>query len=274
MLIDSHCHLQDPAFDADRQEVYQRAREAEVSLIIPGYSLESSQAAVQLTRRFKSTWAQVGIHPHEVRNLPDAWLTELDHLANDERVVAVGEIGLDYYRDLSPRALQRQAFEAQLAFAVRRQLPVSVHSRDAEADTVAMLRAARGVSGVLHCFTGSRQMAEALLELGFYLSFAGPVTFKNGQALRDLVRWAPLDRLLVETDAPYMAPTPMRGRRNEPQWVVYTARAIADEINRSPIEVNQILVSNTIKAFSRLIGNDADQERDGANSVDETENGW
>ena len=117
-------------------------------------------------------------------------------------------------------------------------------------------------------------MAEALLGLGFYLSFAGPVTFKNGQALRDLVRWAPLDRLLVETDAPYMAPTPMRGRRNEPQWVVYTARAIADEIKQSPIEVNQVLVSNTLKAFSRLIGDDADQERDGANSVDETENGW
>lgn len=274
MLIDSHCHLQDPAFDADRQEVYRRARAAGVSLIIPGYSLASSHAAVQLTRRLPSTWAQVGIHPHEARDLPDNWLPALDELANDERVVAIGEIGLDYYRDCSPRALQRQIFEAQLDLAVRRQLPVSVHSRDAEADTVAMLRAAGGVSGVLHCFTGSRQMAEALLELGFYLSFAGPVTFKNGQALRDLVRGVPVHRLLVETDAPYMAPVPMRGHRNEPQWVVYTACAIAHEINRPPKEVNKILVSNTIQAFSRLICDDENQERNEGDSIDEAENKW
>lgn len=252
ILFDTHCHLQDPAFDEDRESVYQTAVQQGIGILIPGYTLASSAAAVSLASRWSAAWAMVGIHPHEAADLPPAWLDALADAAQASRVVAVGEIGLDYYRDWSPRSVQQEVFRAQLDLAVALGLPVSVHSRDAEADTVAAIRASGIRGGVMHCFLGSYDMACQLLDLGFYLSVAGPVTFKSGQAIRELVAKLPSDRLLVETDAPYMAPVPHRGHRNEPQWVLSTAEAVALAKNMDPKEAFSIFVSNTYDAFRRL----------------------
>lgn len=257
ILWDTHGHLQDPAFDEDREAAYQRAADAGIGVVIPGYTLASSAAAVALAHRWDGAWAQVGVHPHEVANLPTDWLRQLDAWAQDPRVVAIGEIGLDYYRHLAPAAAQREAFAAQLALARARALPVAVHCRAAWEDTVAAIAAVPGVRGVLHCFTGDRDQARAVLDLGFYLSFAGPVTFKAADALRDVVRWAPRDRVLVETDAPYMAPVPHRGRRNEPRWVEDTAARVVSEQGISREEGFSALVANSIGAFARLAGHDA-----------------
>lgn len=255
-LWDTHGHLQDPAFDEDRDAAYERAHEAGIGVIIPGYTLASSEAAVALAHRWPGAWAQVGVHPHEVANLPADWLEQLAGWAGDPRVVAIGEIGLDYYRHLAPAPAQRAAFEAQLALARSMALPVAVHCRAAWDDTVAAIRAVPGVQGVLHCFTGDRDEARAALDLGFYLSFAGPVTFKAADTLREVVRWAPRERLLVETDAPYMAPVPHRGRRNEPRWVEETAARVVSEQGMSREEGFLALVANTLLAFTRLAGRD------------------
>ena len=250
-LVDSHGHLQDPAFDADRAAAYQRAADAGVGVIIPGYDLPSSVRAVALAREWEGTWALVGIHPHEAAALPLGWLERLEDLAHDPHVVGIGEIGLDYYRDLAPREAQADLFRAQLDLARRLGLPVSVHSRSAEEDTVALLQES-AVGGVLHCFTGSREMAESLLDLGFFLSFTGVLTFPKADPLRAIAAWAPLDRLLVETDAPYMAPVPHRGHRNEPLWVLETARTLASLRSLSAKEGFPVLMENLHRAFSRL----------------------
>ncbi len=252
ILWDTHGHLQDPAFDDDRDAAYQRAQDAGIGVIIPGYSLASSEAAVALAHRWAGAWAQVGVHPHEVADQPPDWLEQLAGWAEDPRVVAIGEIGLDYYRHLAPPPAQRAAFSAQLALARSRDLPVAVHCREAWDDTVAAIRAVPGVQGVLHCFTGDRDQARALLDLGFYLGIAGPVTFKSADALREVVRWAPRDRILVETDAPYMAPVPHRGRRNEPRWVEETAARVVSEQGLPREEGFLALMANSMQAFVRL----------------------
>jgi TatD DNase family protein len=251
-LVDSHSHLQDPAFDKDRDVVWQRAHEAGIGVVIPGWSEPSSEAAVALAERWPAAWAAVGIHPHEAGAWSDASYARIAEWTRHPRVVAVGEIGLDYYRDLSPRALQRRVFLAQLELARDAGLPVSVHSREAEEDTIGCLREVPGVRGVLHCFTGSESMARRLLDAGFYLSFAGPLTFVSGEHLRAIARWLPLDRILVETDAPYMAPVPYRGRRNEPAWVVETARMLARVKNLPEKEVFAQIVANSKALFDRL----------------------
>jgi TatD DNase family protein len=251
-LWDTHGHLQDPAFDGDREDAYARTAAAQIGVIIPGYSLASSEAARALAARWPLARAQVGVHPHEVAHLPDDWLEQLERWAGDPAVVAVGEIGLDYYRDLSPRPDQRRAFDAQLRLARRLDLPVAVHVRDAFEDAIEAIRSVSGVRGVLHCFTGDRSHARALLDLGFYLSFAGPVTFRSGESLRDVVRWAPRDRVLVETDSPYMAPVPHRGHRNEPRWVEDTAAVVVDLMGLAQDTGFPLLVHNTERAFDRL----------------------
>ena len=256
ILWDTHGHLQDPAFDEDRDAAYQRADAAGVGVIIPGYTLASSAVAVALAHQWPGAWAQVGVHPHEVADLPADWLLQLRAWARDSRVVAIGEIGLDYYRHLAPASTQRAVFEAQLALARSETLPVAVHCREAWDDTVAAIRAVPGVQGVLHCFTGDREQARAVLDLGFYLSFAGPVTFKGADALREVVRWAPRDRVLVETDAPYMAPVPHRGRRNEPRWVEDTAVRVVSEQGISRAAGFSTLVTNSMQAFARLTRRD------------------
>ena len=256
-LIDSHCHLDFPQFDADRDEVLARAVEAGVTALInPGADLESSRRAVALAEQYENVYAAVGVHPHDASTLDDPALAELRQLAAHPKVVAIGEIGLDYYRDLSPRPQQRAAFDAQLALAADLNLPVIVHQREAAMDVLAALRAwaSAGHPGcVLHAFSGDEAVAGEAVALGFFVGLGGPLTFTNARRLAEIVPRLPLDRLLVETDAPYLAPHPYRGRRNEPAYVVLVAQRLA-ELRGLPLEtVTRQVTENTRRAF-RLAG--------------------
>jgi TatD DNase family protein len=235
-LIDSHCHLDSPQFDTDRAAVIARAVESSVTgMIDPGVDVPSSRAAVELAQQYESVYAAVGVHPHDAKTLDASGFEDLKSLAHSLKVVGIGEIGLDYYRDLSPRDVQRQAFQVQLELAAELGLPVIIHDRDAHEDVLAILRdwhsmstPRRSTLGVLHSFSGDATLAESALVLGFSIGIAGPVTYKNSNRLREVVRAVPLERLLVETDAPYLAPHPHRGQRNEPAHVRRVAQAIAD----------------------------------------------
>ncbi|HAD03261.1 MAG: radical SAM protein [Desulfuromonadales bacterium GWC2_61_20] len=231
LLIDSHAHLDHNQYDADRDAVIVRARNGAISHILTvGCDLASSRASVALAQSHADIYASVGIHPHDALDVTDEALDELRRLAQDQpKVVAIGEIGLDFYRDRAPRESQRNAFRRQIALAREVQLPLIVHDRDAHAEVLAILReeGADAVGGVLHCFSGDLAMARACLDLGFYLSFPGTVTYPANAAAREIVRAIPDERLLLETDCPYLAPQPQRGRRNEPAFVRMTAEAVA-----------------------------------------------
>lgn len=237
-LIDTHMHLQSPQFDADRAAVLDRAAVAQVARMIEiGYDLESSAAAVRLAERDPRIYAVVGIQPHYAAQAGSAWLAEIARLALHPRVVAIGEIGLDYHHDRAPHDQQERLFREQLALARELRLPVVIHSREAQADTVRILGdAARGQPGVMHSFSGGWAYAEACLAVGFALSLSGPVTFTKAAELHEVARRAPLDRLLTETDSPYLAPHPLRGRRNEPAHVRYVAERLAG-LREQPLEV-------------------------------------
>lgn len=248
MLCDTHCHLDFGAFDADRKQVIERAGTAGVGrLLNPGTSLESSQSAVQLAGQHAAVYAAVGIHPNEQVKYLGEILHELDLLAGHPRVVAIGEIGLDYYRDAVDRAAQREKFEAQLGLAAARCLPVIIHCREAFADARAIVAAwpAAHRAGVFHSFSGSQQDLDALLELGFSIGVTAPVTYPKAHALRQLVGAAPLDRLLLETDAPFLAPQSRRGQRNEPALVAEVAAAIAAE---RKMEIAQVAAATSANA--------------------------
>jgi TatD DNase family protein len=236
-LIDTHAHLDFRQFDADRQAVLERASAAGVAKILTvGTDVASSRRAVALAAKHDSVYAAVGMHPHDAKSLSGKALAELRTLARQPRVVAVGEIGLDFYRDRSPRDMQRKAFQAQLAWSAKLGKPVIIHDREAHSEVMAILESwAEGLKGsplegrlgVLHTFSGDSSMAEQAIELGFYLSISGPVTYKNAGRLAEVVRHAPLGRLLVETDCPFLTPHPYRGRRNEPAYVRLVAERIA-----------------------------------------------
>jgi TatD DNase family protein len=226
--IDTHAHLDDRAFDPDRAAVLTRCAEIGLGLITVGTSLSSSHAAVGLARRTRSVWATVGVHPHEARTLDPHTLDQLGVLAQDDHVVAIGEIGLDYYRDLSPRPQQRSAFRAQLELAGKMGLPVCLHNRDATEDLLAILREVIPCPrGVVHSFLGDARRADSFLERGLFLGLGGPITFPKNQRLREAAGTIPLDRILLETDCPYLTPVPHRGHRNEPAYVTYAAEEIA-----------------------------------------------
>lgn len=231
IFVDTHTHVNSHKFDDDRAETIARAKEAGVTRIINmGDTMDSSAACVALTEEYDGVFAAVGIHPEEAYELGEADDERLAAWAKRDKVVAIGEIGLDYYwvKDEAQRALQRRIFIRQLDLARQLHLPVCIHDREAHGDTLAILkREGRGIPAVLHCYSGSREMAREFLRLGLYLGVDGPLTFKNAAKLPEIVRAMPLDRLLVETDAPYMAPVPMRGKRNEPAFVRYVAEKIA-----------------------------------------------
>lgn len=231
-IIDSHCHLDIAAFDDDRAEVLQRAIAAGVDrLINPGIDLASSQRAHHLAKAHPQVYCAVGFHPYDAPDLDTAALNTLQDLAHHPKTVAIGEIGLDYYRAIAPKDEQHRAFERQLALADALDLPVIIHQREAAADTMHILRdwAQGGHPGlVLHAFSGDVAMVEEAVELGFYMGLGGPVTFKNAADLRDIARHIPLDRLLLETDAPYLSPHPHRGQRNEPARLPLVAQKLAD----------------------------------------------
>ena len=228
-LIDTHAHLTDRRFNGDLDQTLDRARGAGViAFVVVGYDLASSAASVALSERYPDVWAAVGLHPHNAKHATPALLGEVERLSHAARVVAIGECGLDYYRDLSPRERQREAFEAQLQMASDRDLPVVVHSRDAMDETLAVLAASAPASGgVMHCFDGTAAEAIKTCEMGLYVSFAGPITYRKDGTLRGAADAVPAERVLVETDCPYLAPDGHRGERNEPAYVRAMAEAVA-----------------------------------------------
>lgn len=253
-LTDSHCHLDDRQFDQDRERVIERALQAGVRRILAigtGDGPPDLEAAIRLAERYPPILASVGIHPHDAAKAAPADFDHLRALIRHPRVVAVGEIGLDYHYDFSPRERQREVFLEQLRLAAEFGKPVIIHTREAWEDTMTMLEQhARpaGLKGIMHCFSGGPGEARRALDLGFLLSFAGIVTFPKAVHVREAARSAPLERLLVETDAPYLAPVPHRGKRNEPAWVVETARRLA-ELRGEPLER---LAAETSRNFERL----------------------
>lgn len=258
-LCDSHCHVAEPAFDADRDVVLERAAEQGVTTLvcIGGDPSVSSARAVALAGRHGAVdiFASVGVHPHDARLADDAVFARLEALAADPGVVAIGETGLDYYYDHSPRPSQREAFVRSIALARARRLPLVVHVRDAHDEAADILRAERATDfgGVIHCFTGNRDDAHRYVALGFHVSVAGIVTFKNAEALREAVRSVPRERLLVETDAPFLAPVPHRGRRNEPAWVRVVAEAVAAVRGEPFVELAAATTANARRLFQLAI---------------------
>lgn len=234
LLVDTHCHLDPGYFPEGPAEVLARAEAAGVRgfvVVGVGRDLAPARAALELARRSpERVGASVGVHPHDAVTLDDALYEELAALAAEPEVVAIGEIGLDYHYDHSPRETQREVFAKLIHLARERGKPIVVHTREAPADTIDVLarEGAREVGGVIHCFSEDRAFAERALDLGFDLSFSGIVTFKGSVAIQDVARWAPLDRILVETDSPYLAPVPLRGKPCEPAYVVHTARRVAE----------------------------------------------
>jgi TatD DNase family protein len=257
-LIDSHCHIDGQEYDTDRLEVIARARDAGVGTMLNvGTGDPHSGAferAVALAEAYPNIYAAIGVHPHDAKLFDETAERRLIELAQrTNRVIAWGEIGLDYHYDHSPREVQQTMFRRQLQIARKLNLPVVIHSREADVDTIDIIRdelSGHQRAGVLHCFGGSLQMALAAIELGFYISFAGNLTFKKAEDLRTVARQLPLDRLLVETDCPYLTPVPFRGKRNEPCRVVETARCLAELHNQSVEAITAATTGN----FEHLFG--------------------
>lgn len=252
MLIDTHTHLDDARYDDDRETMITRAREAGVeALITIGCDLATSQAAVQLADRHSFVYASIGVHPHEVKHIDDGWYGEFRRLAHNRKVVAYGEIGLDYHYNHSPPKEQRERFHEQIQLARELKLPVIIHTREAQDDTISILREEKAseIGGVFHCFSGDAWLAQDALDLGFYLSFSGILTFQNATMLREIARNTPLDRLLIETDCPYLTPVPYRGKRNEPAYVSQIAKQLASLHNMSLDEVAGRTSDNAKKLF-------------------------
>lgn len=251
-MIDSHAHLDEERFDEDRDELIKSLKENAISYVInPSSDMETSRRVVELSNKYDNIFAAVGIHPHDAEGFKEEDLDELRELSKDERVVAIGEIGLDYYYDNSPRDIQKEVFRKQLELSHELDLPVIIHTRDAMGDTYDILKEFEGrVRGVMHCYTGSIEMAEKFMKLGFYISIAGPVTFKNAVNVREMAKQIPLERLLIETDSPYLAPVPNRGKRNDPTNVRYVADMLA---NLKEIQIDKIIEhsrENTVELFS------------------------
>jgi TatD DNase family protein len=260
-LCDSHAHVDGPEFDADRGEVLARAAAAGVSRIVVIGAVgdpASAERAVALAEASAAggpgpaMWATVATHPHDVAQMTPAWWAVHERLARHPRVVAIGETGLDYYYDHSPRGAQQDAFRRFVALAREVGKPVVCHIRDAHDDARAILAetGAAEVGGVIHCFTGTPDDASAYVDLGFYVSFSGIVTYKNAAPIREAVRRVPLDRLLIETDCPYLAPIPRRGKRNEPAFVVHTAEVVAREAGVPLPDLARATVANACAVFA------------------------
>jgi len=249
-LIDSHAHLNDPHYDQILSEVIIRAEQAGIEGIINvGYDIPSSYRAVELANEYEWMYAVIGIHPHYAEQVSEADIKELEQLAEQGKVVGIGETGLDYYYDNSPREQQKLVFCQHLELAKRLDLPVVVHSRDAAKDTLDILKEHAKNRCVLHCYSGSLETAEIYLDMGHYISFAGPITFKNANKIRRVAANIPLDRLFIETDCPYLAPVPKRGNPNEPAWVVYVAEKLAELHDITIDEIKTITMENTRRFF-------------------------
>lgn len=252
MLIDSHAHLDNPRFQEDRVQVIARCAEKLTAVINVGYDLVSSSRSINLAETYPFIFAAVGIHPHDAKEAPENYLEQLREMAGHPRVVAIGEMGLDYYYDLSPRDIQQRVFREQLLLAKDLKKPFIIHDRDAHGDMMQILRkeAPYPAGGVMHCFSASWEIAKECMKLGLFISLAGPVTFANAGKLKDIAVKTPLDRLLVETDCPYLTPVPHRGKRNEPAYVQHTVDHVAELRNMTASELAQQAAENTIRLFN------------------------
>ena len=251
MLFDTHAHYDDEAFDPDRELLLESLPQRGVALVVnPGCDLESSRKAVAYAAEYPHVYAAVGIHPENCGGFTPADMDALRQLAQQPKVVAIGEIGLDYYwAENPPRELQQQVLRSQLALARELSLPVIIHDRDAHADTMAIVREFPGLRGVFHCFAGSVEMARELVDMGWYLSFNGAATFKNARKAPEVIQAVPMDRLMIETDAPYLTPAPYRGRRNDSTYVHLVAEKIARLRDMTPQEVEQATWENGKRFF-------------------------
>ncbi len=250
MIIDTHIHLFDPKYREDLEEIIRKAQEnGVVKMVVVGFDEESSRAAIELSRRFDFLYAAVGLHPEEVMNNQDGELNWLKDMAPDPKVVAIGEIGLDYYWDKTYQREQMDYFQKQLAIAANFNLPVLVHSREASADTFETLKK-HLVPGVLHCYSGSLEMAKEYVKLGYYLGIGGVVTFKNSKEIKRVVTDIPLEHLLSETDGPYLAPSPHRGKLNKPEYLPLVIAAISELKGIDPKIVEKLLFENAMNLFN------------------------
>lgn len=252
-LIDSHCHLDDKQFDGDREQVIERALAAGVERMMAigtGNGPPDLEAGLRLARKHAAMYATVGVHPHDAAKATPETFVALQSLVGEAKVLAVGEIGLDYHYDFSPREVQRDVFVAQLKLAAAAAKPIVIHTREAWEDTARLLREHWTGGGIMHCFSGGPAEAREALDLGFHLAFGGVLTFPKAEAVREAARLAPENRLLLETDAPYLAPVPNRGKRNEPAFVVETARRLAAVRGAEVEHIADLTTAN----FERLMG--------------------
>lgn len=249
-LIDTHCHLEMAQFDADREDVIARAFATGLThMITIASDLNSNGQVIALSERHPAIYCSVGLHPHDARDYDEAFDARLISLASHDKVVAIGEMGLDYHYDHSPREVQRAVFARQLELARELNLPAVIHSREATQDTLKLIAQSRISSGVMHCFSGDIAMARRVLELGLHISIAGPVTFPKSAELKEVAAFVPDDRLLIETDAPYLTPVPYRGKRNEPAHVAHTARHIAELRGITLQDIARITTVNAMRLF-------------------------
>lgn len=246
MFIDSHTHIQISQFDPDQDAVLKRASETGVStILVIGFDLETSLGAVELAEKHENLFATVGMHPHDAKDLTPDVLKTFRELLHHPKVIALGEIGLDYYRNLSPHAVQKDAFEKQLDLAEEMEMPIIVHNRDAYMDILPILEGRRGqIQGVLHCFTGDVELMHRSIEIGFYIGIGGIVTYPNAKDVQAVAREVPLERLLIETDCPWLAPQSWRGKRNEPAYVRAVAEKIAELSETSVGTIGEITTKN------------------------------
>lgn len=257
-IIDTHCHLEMDAFDQDREEVIQRARDSGIEAMITiGSDLEGNIGGLELSRKYDFIYASVGFHPHDAKDFTEEIFDQIKEWATNSskergasgKVVGIGEIGLDYHYDHSPREVQQEVFLKQLLFAKEINLPVVIHSREAKKDTLDIVRESGVGKGVFHCFSGDMDMAEKSMGMGFYISIAGPVTFSKAKKLKEVAEAIPDDYLLIETDAPYLTPEPLRGKRNEPSYIIHTAKAVAELRGVTPEDISRITTLNAKRLF-------------------------
>lgn len=252
MIFDTHAHLDSEQFEEDFEDIILNIINNNISLIVnPGCDLPTSKKSVELSEKYDFIYSAVGFHPHEAKYMDEEAINEIERLANsNKKVVSIGEIGLDYYYDFSPRDIQEDVFIKQMALANKLNLPFIIHSRDASNDTFEMVKKYKNnVDCVLHCYSQSKEMAKLYLDLGCYLSFAGPVTFKKSTNLQEVAKYAPLDRIFIETDSPYLSPEPKRGKKNEPSNVIYTGKKIAELKGISEEQLFKSTYNNGVRFF-------------------------
>jgi TatD DNase family protein len=252
MLIDSHSHLEMPDFRKDLETVIQRAKESGVEYIFTvGTEKKDWMRALEIAHSNPSVYAILGVHPHNAKEIDEETYPTLRKLCRDEKVRAYGEIGLDFYRNLSPRDVQLKRFREQIVLAKELRLPIVVHDREAHEETLEVLKSERAeeCGGIIHCFSGDYEMAKECIEMGFYISIPGTITFKNAEGFQEIIKRLPLESLLIETDAPFLAPVPFRGKRNEPSYVRYTAQKVAEIKKISFDKLAEVTTENALRVY-------------------------